>query len=69
MVGEALRWRAAGGAPKPLVRGDELARELGLEPGPELGRLLDSLSEAQYAGEVRDREEAVAAARSLLARS
>jgi poly(A) polymerase len=69
VVGEALRWRAAGGAPKPLIRGDELARELGLEPGPELGRLLDSLSEAQYAGEVRDREEAVAAARSLLARS
>jgi poly(A) polymerase len=69
VTGEALRWRAAGGAPKPLVRGDELARELGVEPGPELGRLLDSLSEAQFAGEVRDRQEAVAAARSLLARS
>ena len=67
VVGEALRWRAAGGAPRPMVRGDELARELGLEPGPEVGRILAELSEAQFAGEVRDRQEALAAARSLLA--
>ena len=69
VVGEALAWREAGGAPKPLVRGDELAAELGLQPGPELGRLLAELQEAQFAGEVRDRQEAVAVARSLLARS
>jgi poly(A) polymerase len=68
LLGPALA-RRSGGRPAPLVRGDELARELGLEPGPELGRILDSLSEAQYAGEVRDRAEAIAAARSLLARS
>jgi hypothetical protein len=66
MLGHALAWRAAGGAPKPLVRGDELARELGLRPGPELGRLLAALQEAQFAGDVRDRQEAIAAARSLL---
>jgi poly(A) polymerase len=69
VVGEALRWRAAGGAPRPLLRGDEVARELGLEPGPELGRILAELSEAQFAGEVRDRQEAVAAARALLDRA
>ncbi len=28
---------ARAGPPAPLVRGDELARELGIEPGPELG--------------------------------
>ncbi|HEY3021145.1 MAG TPA: HD domain-containing protein [Solirubrobacteraceae bacterium] len=69
VVGDALRWRDAGGAPRPLLRGDELARELGLAPGPELGRLLAELQEAQFAGEVRDRQEALAVARSLLARS
>jgi tRNA nucleotidyltransferase/poly(A) polymerase len=66
MVGEALRWRAAGGAPRPVLRGDELARELGIAPGPELGRLLAALSEAQFAGEVSGPQEAVAAARALL---
>jgi tRNA nucleotidyltransferase/poly(A) polymerase len=69
LTGEALRWRQAGGAPRPLVRGDELARELGVQTGPELGRLLAELQEAQFAGEVRDRQEAVAAARSLLERA
>jgi tRNA nucleotidyltransferase/poly(A) polymerase len=69
VVGEALRWRAAGGAPRPLLRGHELADELGLRPGPEIGRLLGELQEAQFAGEVRDRQEAVAAARALLERA
>jgi tRNA nucleotidyltransferase/poly(A) polymerase len=66
VIGEALRWRAGETRPVPLVRGDELARELGIEPGPELGRLLAELAEARFAGEVRDRQEAVAAARALL---
>jgi putative nucleotidyltransferase with HDIG domain len=65
LVGEALRWRAAG-PPAPLVRGDELARALGIEPGPQLGHLLDALEEAQFAGEVSSPEEAVRLARKLL---
>ena len=44
------------------MRGDELARELGITPGPELGRLLAELAEAQYAGEISSREEALALA-------
>jgi hypothetical protein len=40
-----------------------------VQTGPELGRLLAELQEAQFAGEVRDRQEAVAAARSLLERA
>jgi poly(A) polymerase len=61
----ALDWRRHGPPALP-VRGDELARELGIESGPELGRLLAELSEAAYAGEVTTRAEAVAAARRLL---
>jgi poly(A) polymerase len=60
----ALDWREHGPPPVP-IRGDELARELGIQPGPELGRLLAELAEATYAGEVTTRDEAVAVARSL----
>lgn len=51
---------------QPLLRGDELARELGIEPGPRLGELLAHLEEDRYAGAVTSREEAVARARELL---
>jgi poly(A) polymerase len=64
LMGAALDWRA-NGPPKVPVRGDELARELGIEPGPELGRLLAELEEAAYAGEAGTRAEAVALARRL----
>lgn len=61
---QALGWHASGG-PRPLVRGDELAAELGIDPGPELGRLLERLRAAQFAGEVATREDALALARRL----
>ncbi len=66
VLAAALAWRAEGGRPTPLVRGDELAAELGLRPGPAIGRLLGVLSEAQYAGEVRTREDALELARRRL---
>ena len=66
MVAEGLAWRRSG-PPQPLVRGDELAAELGIEPGPELGRALGEIEAAQFAGEVRTRDEAVALARRALA--
>jgi putative nucleotidyltransferase with HDIG domain len=62
----ALDWRE-NGPPGVPIRGDELACELGIEPGPELGRLLAELTEAAYAGEVATRDDAVAVARRLLA--
>jgi len=65
LMGEALRWRAAGGPPRPPVRGDELAEALGIERGPELGKLLAALQEARFAGEIETREEAVDLARQL----
>jgi putative nucleotidyltransferase with HDIG domain len=64
MLVAALDWRRQG-PPGALVRGDELAAELGIEAGPELGELLAELEAAQYAGEVSTREEAVEHARSL----
>lgn len=64
LLPQALDWHVSGG-PQPLVRGDELASELGIQPGPELGRLLEQLREAQFAGEVVTREDALALARRL----
>jgi hypothetical protein len=40
---------------QPLVRGDEL----GLPPGPEIGRLLDRIEEERAAGAIVTREEAL----------
>ncbi len=64
LLADALRWRADG-PPVPLLRGDELAGELGIRPGPQLGLLLERVAEAQYAGEVATREQAIDHARSL----
>ena len=66
LLGEALRWRREG-PPEPLLRGDDLAAELGIERGPELGRLLGELEAAQFAGEIATQEDAVARAREVLA--
>ncbi len=66
MVAAALDWRRDG-PPPPLLRGDELAAELGIEQGPRLGRLLAELEAAQYAGEVPDRAAALEHARNWLA--
>jgi putative nucleotidyltransferase with HDIG domain len=66
MLPEALRWRMQG-PPPPLVRGDELAHELGLPPGPRLGELLAELAKAQFAGRIVTREQALVRARELLA--
>jgi poly(A) polymerase len=60
----ALEWHRTGPPHLPL-RGDELAREAGIEPGPELGRVIAELQEALYAGEIAGRDEAVDLARRL----
>lgn len=58
MIAAALDWRREG-PPEPLLRGDEVATELGIEPGPELGSAMAELEAAQYAGEVTDRAGAI----------
>ena len=60
----ALEWRRTG-PPRLPLRGDELASEAGIEPGPELGRVLAELREAAYAGEIADRDDAIELARRL----
>jgi poly(A) polymerase len=67
VLGAALAWRAQG-PPAPLLRGDELTAELGIAPGPEIGRLLAELAAAAYAGEISSREQALSAARELVGR-
>jgi tRNA nucleotidyltransferase/poly(A) polymerase len=64
LLGEALAWVA--NPPKPPIRGDQLARELGIEPGPQLGAILRELEEASFAEEIGSRQEALARARQLL---
>jgi putative nucleotidyltransferase with HDIG domain len=61
---EALAWCQQ--PPRAPVRGDELSQALGIRPGPQLGQLLDELTEAAYAGEVNTREEAIGYARQLV---
>jgi poly(A) polymerase len=64
MLGEALAWHR-NGPPQPPLTGNELAAELGVPPGPEMGRLLEELRVAAYAGEISGRDEALALAREL----
>jgi poly(A) polymerase len=61
MLGDALAWEAA--PPRPPVRGDTLARALGIAPGPQLGALLGELQAAAFAGEVSSPDDAIALAR------
>jgi hypothetical protein len=64
----AAAWAEQAAGPRaPLLRGDELARELGAEPGPWLGRVLAKLEEDRYAGEIATREDALRRARELAA--
>jgi poly(A) polymerase len=65
MIAEALAWRRSG-PPRAPIRGDELASEVDVEPGPELGRLIGEIEAAVFAGEVATREDAVALARKLI---
>ena len=62
LAAQAIAWRGAE-RPRAPVRGDDLISELGIEPGPEVGRLLEAIEEAAFAGEVGSREDALALAR------
>ena len=51
--------------PPRLLTGHDVMEALALQPGPEVGRLLKAVEEAQGAGEVRTRDEALALVRKL----
>ena len=59
MLAAAVAWEREG-APEPLLRGDEIAAETGIAPGPALGEAVTELEAAQYAGDVADRDGAIA---------
>ena len=65
MLTDALAWEAS--PPRPPVRGDELARALGIRPGPRVGGLLAELQAQAFSGEVRTPEQAIDRARQLVA--
>jgi poly(A) polymerase len=54
----ALEWHR-NGPPRVPIAGDALAAAVGIEPGPELGRLLDELEAAVFTGEVETAEQAI----------
>ncbi|MCS7251582.1 MAG: HD domain-containing protein [Anaerolineae bacterium] len=51
--------------PNPLLRGEDLLM-LGVPKGPQIGRILEAIREAQAAGEVITREQALELARQLI---
>ena len=59
---EAVRKARARQPAEPLLRGDEL----GLPPGPEVGRLLELIAEERAAGTISTREEALKLVRRSL---
>jgi putative nucleotidyltransferase with HDIG domain len=65
MLRDALVWHRDG-PPRPPLSGDDLVRELNLQPGPELGRLLEELRAETFSGEISGRDEALARARQLI---
>jgi poly(A) polymerase len=52
--------------PPPLITGDDLKAELGLEPGPRFKTLLEAVREGQLEGSVNTRREALALVRRKL---
>ena len=67
LLTEALSWAA--NPPRAPVRGDELAKALGVRPGPAIGTLLERLREATFTGEIATRDEAIEHARRLTERA
>jgi putative nucleotidyltransferase with HDIG domain len=62
---DAVAWHR-GARPRSPIPGDELAGALGIEPGPELGRLLTEIEAGVFAGEVETADDAVRVAKAAL---
>lgn len=60
----ALEWHREG-PPRSPIAGDELARAVGIDPGPELGRLIAEVEAGVFTGEVETAEQAVEYANRL----
>ncbi len=62
---DALAWHRDG-PPRSPIPGDELAAAVGIDEGPELGRLLEEIEAAVFTGEVETDDDAIALARRLV---
>lgn len=58
--------QAARVTPPKLIDGHDLINAFGMQPGPEIGELLERIHEAQASGELNSREEALAYIRERL---
>jgi tRNA nucleotidyltransferase/poly(A) polymerase len=65
---DAVLAARAADPPQPLLRGEDVL-ELGVQPGPEVGRLLDLVEEERAVGTVSTRDEALDLVRAELAKS
>lgn len=52
--------------PAPLINGDDLMRELNLQPGKEIGEILEAIREAQAMGNISTPKQAMDLARKML---
>jgi Poly A polymerase head domain len=64
---DAVRAARAADHPEPLLRGGDVL-ELGVEPGPEVGRLLELVAEERAVGTIATRDEALVLVRAELAK-
>ena len=60
MLGDYWERSAERVAPPELLNGHDILGEFGLQPGRQIGELLEAVREAQVSGQVRTREEALA---------
>lgn len=67
LLEHAERLRVRDAAPKPLLLGRHLI-ELGVRPGPELGRVLAAVFDKQLDGEIATLDQAIEVARALIER-
>ncbi len=65
-IHELQQKKAHGGSlPPPLLDGHAIMQELGIPPGPQVGKLKDMLREAQLRGDVKSQEEAFVYLRNI----
>jgi poly(A) polymerase len=57
-LGQIEAWRTAQPDPRPLLTGHQIMELLGIEPGPQVGRMMHKLLQAQALGKVSTTEEA-----------
>ena len=62
---DAVRAARAADHPEPLLRGEDVL-ELGVEAGPEVGRLLELVAEERAVGTISTRDDALALVRAEL---